>query len=83
MVKFVTIIAHARLAKETCTQVLQQWHIPRKDECDEAVLYEDIKFVKTYDKDTGSNKKAKHAAQLILKLKIQHHCLLRKLNQMM
>ena len=23
----------------TCTQLLQQWHVPRKDECDEAVLY--------------------------------------------
>ena len=30
----------------TCTQLLQQWHVSHKNECDEAVLYEDIKFVK-------------------------------------
>ena len=42
----------------TCTQVLQQWHVPRKDEFDEAVLYEDIKFVKTsYEKDTRDTKR--------------------------
>ena len=30
----------------TCTQLLQQWHVPRTDELDEPVLYEDIKFEK-------------------------------------
>ena len=87
MVKFCTVIEHARPAKEdsaniyivallfqiieynqidltgipddlTCTQVLQQWHVPRKDEYDEAILHEDIKFVKiSYDKDTGNKKR--------------------------
>ena len=28
----------------TCTQLLQQWHVPRKNESDEAVLYESIVF---------------------------------------
>ena len=54
----------------TCTQVLQQWHVPRKDECDEAVLYEDIKFVKTsHDKNTGSNKKRKTCSSTNSKVK--------------
>ena len=30
----------------TCTQLLQQWHVPRTDETDEPVLFEDIKFKK-------------------------------------
>ena len=30
----------------TSTQLLQQWHVPRADESDEAVLFEDIKFEK-------------------------------------
>ena len=38
--------------------MLQQWLVPSKDECDEAILYEDVKFVKTsYDKDTGNKKR--------------------------
>ena len=50
--------------------MLQQWHVPRKDECDVAVLYEDIKFVKTsYDKDTGSNKKRKTCSSTNSKVK--------------
>ena len=36
----------------TCTQLLQQWHVPRKNESDEAVLYESIVFKKAvYEKD--------------------------------
>ena len=31
----------------TCTQLLQQWHVPRSDETDEPVLLEDIKFEKS------------------------------------
>ena len=36
----------------TCTQLLQQWHVLRKNESDEAVLYESIVFKKAvYEKD--------------------------------
>ena len=31
----------------TCTQLLQQWHVPRKDESDDPVLYENIAFKKS------------------------------------
>ena len=48
----------------TCTQLLQQWHVPRKDELDEAVLYEDIVFAKAvYEKDVKANKR-KHRQSL-------------------
>ena len=50
--------------------MLQQWHVPRKDECYEAVLYEHIKFVKTsYDTDTSSNKKRKTCSSTNSKVK--------------
>ena len=48
----------------TCTQLLQQWHVPRKDESDEAVLYENIVFEKAvYEKDVQA-KKRKHRQSL-------------------
>ena len=28
----------------TCTQLLQQWHVPRSDELEEPILYEDVVF---------------------------------------
>ena len=41
----------------TCTQLLQQWHVPRKDESDEPVLYENIAFKKAvYEKDVQGKK---------------------------
>ena len=47
----------------TCTQLLQQWHVPRKDESDEPVLYKNIWFQKAvYDKNING-KKRKHADQ--------------------
>ena len=47
----------------TCTQLLQQWHVPRKDESNEPVLYENILFQKAiYDKNT-CGKKRKHDHQ--------------------
>jgi hypothetical protein len=37
--------------KPTCTQLLQQWHVPRKYESDKPVLYENMAFKKaTYEK---------------------------------
>ena len=30
----------------TSTQLFQQWHVPRADESDQPVLFEDIKFEK-------------------------------------
>ena len=46
----------------TCTQLLQQWHVPRKDESDEAVLYESIVFKKAvYEKDIKKNNKRKRS----------------------
>ena len=42
----------------TCTQLLQQWHVPRKDESDEPVLYENISFNKAiYEKDAQGKKR--------------------------
>ena len=42
----------------TCIQLLQQWHVPRSDETDEAMLFEDLSFEKaSYEKD---NKGRKH-----------------------
>ena len=60
----------------TCIQVLQQWHVPGKDECDEAVLYMRILSLLRHHmtRILVVTKNAKHAAQLILKSKIQHHC---------
>ena len=44
----------------TCTQLLQQWHVPRKDESDEPVLYENIAFKKSdYEKDIQGKKRKK------------------------
>ena len=44
----------------TCTQLLQQWHVPRTGEADEPVLLEDIKFEKcSYEQD---NKAKNHAS---------------------
>ena len=48
----------------TCTHLLEQWHVPRKDESDEAVLYENIVFEKAvYEKDVQA-KKRKHTQSL-------------------
>ena len=48
----------------TCAQLLQQWHVPRKDESDEPVLYENILFQKAiYDKNiNGKKRKRAHQA---------------------
>ena len=44
----------------TCTQLLQQWHVPRKDESDYPVLYENIAFTKSdYKKDIQGKKRKK------------------------
>ena len=41
----------------TCTQLLQQWHVPRSDETDEPVLVEDLHFEKaSYEKDVNGTK---------------------------
>ena len=43
----------------TCTQVLQQWHVPRGDEVDKPVLYEDMTFEKArYEKDAKGRKRS-------------------------
>lgn len=43
----------------TCTQVLQQWHVPRNNEVDEPILYEDMKFEKpSYEKDVKGRKRS-------------------------
>ena len=42
----------------TCTQLLQQWHVPRTDETDEPVLLEDIKFEKSsFEQDHKETRK--------------------------
>ena len=52
------------------TGVAAEAYVPRKDECAEAVLYEDIKFVKiSSDKDTDSNKKRKTCSSTNSKVK--------------
>ena len=52
------------------TGVAAEAYVPRKDECAEAVLYEDIKFVKiSSDKDTDSNKKCKTCSSTNSKVK--------------
>ena len=44
----------------TCTQLLQQWHVPRKDESDDPFLYENIAFKKSdYEKDIQGKKRKK------------------------
>ena len=41
----------------TCTQLLQQWHVPRSDETDKPVLFEDLHFEKaSYEKDVNGTK---------------------------
>ena len=41
----------------TCTLLLQQWHVPRNDELNEPILYEDVIFEKaSYEKDTSGKK---------------------------
>ena len=46
----------------TCTELLQQWHVPRKNESDEAVLYENIVFKKAvYEKDMKHSNKRKRS----------------------
>ena len=45
----------------TCTQLLQQWHVPRKDESDQPVLHENIVFQKAeYQKDIKGRKRKHH-----------------------
>ena len=49
----------------TCTQLLQQWHVPRTDELDEPVLYEDITFEKaSYEKDASGRKHSTEKRQM-------------------
>ena len=41
----------------TCTQLLQQWHVPRSDELEEPILYEDVLFERaSYEKDKSGKK---------------------------
>ena len=41
----------------TCTQILQQWHVPRSDKTEETVLFEDLPFEKaSYEKDVNGTK---------------------------
>lgn len=48
----------------TCTQVLQQWHVPRNDEVEEPILYEDINFEKaSYEKDINGRKRTNEKRQ--------------------
>ncbi|XP_028417051.1 uncharacterized protein LOC114541314 [Dendronephthya gigantea] len=50
----------------TCTELLQQWHVPRKDESDKPVLYENIPFKKaTYEKDIGKKRKNNQQAPIV------------------
>ena len=49
----------------TCTELLQEWHVLRKNESDEAVLYESIVFQKTvYEKDIKNRNKHKRSQPL-------------------
>ena len=42
----------------TCTQLLQQWHVPRNDELNEPILYEDVIFERaSYTKDISGKKR--------------------------
>ena len=42
----------------TCTQLLQQWHVPRNDELNEPILYEDVVFERaSYEKDKSGKKR--------------------------
>lgn len=44
----------------TCTQLLQQWHVPRSDELEEPILYEDVVFERaSYEKDKSGKKRKK------------------------
>ena len=46
----------------TCTELLKQWHVPRKCESDEAILYESIHFKKAvYEKDINTSNKCKRS----------------------
>jgi hypothetical protein len=47
----------------TCTQLLQQWHVPRSDETDEPVLLEDIRFKKHCYKQESKTKKQDTSAE--------------------
>ena len=68
----------------TCTQLLQQWHVPRKDESDEAVLYENIVFEKAvYEKDVQARKRKhrqslpiynKNYTKTIIRLRLGGYC---------
>ena len=42
----------------TCTQLLQRWHVPRNDELNEPILYEDVVFERaSYEKDKSGKKR--------------------------
>ena len=44
----------------TCTQLLQQLHVPRSDELEEPILYEDVVFERaSYEKDKSDKKPKK------------------------
>jgi hypothetical protein len=42
----------------TCTELLQQWHVPKNEELKEAILYEDVVFRRaSYEKDKKGKKR--------------------------
>ena len=42
----------------TCTQILQQWHVPKTSEVSEPILYEDMTFEKpSYERDVKGRKR--------------------------
>jgi hypothetical protein len=44
----------------TCTQLLQQWHVPKNNELKEPILYEDVVFERaSYEKDDSGKKRKK------------------------
>ena len=57
----------------TCTQILQQWHVPRTDELDKPVLYEDITCEKaSYKKDASGRKHSTEKRQTTYNNPIPH-----------
>ena len=44
IIKYIQLDVNAIQDDLTCTQLLQQWHVPSNDELNEPILYEDVVF---------------------------------------
>ena len=59
IIEYIQMDFKAILDDLTCTQLLQQWHVPKNNELKEPILYEDVVFERASCEKDNSGKKRK------------------------